>query len=179
MVFFENRNIKSVLDRNGGSIFVYHGSYMAIPDPRHDIGNEKNDFGKAFYVTNDKAYARQRAVSSSKRWGDPTMNTYRFRYAEASSQLNVQTQVYWSPTEEWAEFVLNNRRYGFKSGWDIVIGPISDLNFLRTVQGYDLGRIPYDDLLKSLDDTIAGTEDTMQIAFCSKKALGFLDYLGR
>lgn len=33
-------------------------------------------------------------------------------------------------------------------------------------------------LLEELDDTIAGTDDTMQIAFCSKKSLEFLDYLG-
>lgn len=173
-----SEDIRSVLE--DGEIVVYHGSNVAVRSPDTTVGRRKTDFGQGFYVTNDMSSALDIASQTFRRRkeGRPIVTSYLFDYRSALVNLESQLQVYWGPTDEWAEFIINNRTLRPTLAPDLVIGPIADHNIVMVINEFLQGRRPYDETVDILKNELFGTEDTMQIAFRSPASLAFLHYLG-
>lgn len=108
---------------------LYHGSNTVIE--KIDLSRSKphKDFGRGFYLTEDReqanVLARQRVMMSG---GHAVINEYEFDESVLSSGL-LKIKTFDGYTEEWAEFILRNRdkgREGNAHDYDIVIGPIAD-----------------------------------------------------
>lgn len=65
-------------------IILYHGSCNEYFIPKYGLGNEKHDYGKGFYLTNDLELAKEWAVSNPN-----SLNGYVHKYELDLSNLNV------------------------------------------------------------------------------------------
>lgn len=85
---------------------------------------------------------------------------------------NLKILRFESPTEEWAEFVFNNRRRNqqFVHDYDIVIGPIADDGVAYLLARYAEGSFTLKDLAKELEYKYLN----IQYFFGTKKAIDFL-----
>lgn len=48
-----------------GKIFLYHGTSDREIKPTYDLGNDKHDYGRGFYLTEDYELAKEWAVCRS------------------------------------------------------------------------------------------------------------------
>ncbi|MBP5513484.1 MAG: DUF3990 domain-containing protein [Bacteroidaceae bacterium] len=109
---------------------LYHGSNMSIVDIDLSKGRCGKDFGQGFYLSADEAQARQMAEITTFKLssGSPTVTAFEIDDAVLySGELRVK--VFEGYSEEWAEFVLMNRKNASHTpmhDYDIVIGPIAD-----------------------------------------------------
>ena len=107
---------------------LYHGSNVAVREVDLSRCKPFKDFGRGFYLTDIREQAQQMALRRVRITGEgvPVVTAYAFDEAcLRSGELNVK--VFEQPTEEWALFILaNRRRDGFFHGYDVVVGPIAD-----------------------------------------------------
>ena len=125
---------------------LYHGSNVVIDKIDLCLSRKGKDFGCGFYLNPNESQAREMAVRTAQRLqeGTPVVNAYLFDDSllmEDSTVLSVK--VFEDYSEEWAEFILMNRRNMTSTPahpYDIVIGPIADdtvgLQMRRFIQGY-------------------------------------------
>lgn len=125
---------------------LYHGSNVVIDKIDLCRSRKGKDFGCGFYLNPDESQAREMAVRTTQRQqeGVPVVNAFLFDDSlliEDDTTLSVK--VFEDYSEEWAKFVLMNRRNKTSTPahpYDIVIGPIADdtvgLQMYRFIQGY-------------------------------------------
>ena len=123
---------------------LYHGSNVAIE--RIDLSRSKRgkDFGQGFYLNANPDQAMDMATRTTRflNEGTPTLSCFEFDEDEATKDgLNIK--VFTDYTEEWAEFVVMNRKNNSDvpaHPYDIVIGPIADdtvgVQIRRFIMGY-------------------------------------------
>lgn len=105
---------------------LYHGTTEMIYDIKIIKSNRTLDFGQGFYTTTSfnqaKDWARRRARTNKK------IRFYVYQYQiHESDLLDLKVLKFDGPTDEWIEFVLNNRMdEAFIHDFDIVIGPVAD-----------------------------------------------------
>ena len=87
---------------------LYHGSNCTVKVPDLDHCKEDNDFGKAFYVTNDKKKAEMWALlkTDSEGKGKPTVSVY----ANNFNKLIVKDLGDYS-VESWIAVLIKHRGY--------------------------------------------------------------------
>lgn len=131
-------------------ITLYHGGTDIITTPEIREPNRTLDFGQGFYLTSSEKQAadwvRRRLTEAT-----PTgyVNLYHFAQPEAERQLNVK--IFESPTEEWLDFVMSNRRIpGFTHNYDIVVGPVANDRVYTAFALYEGGTISKDLLISEL-----------------------------
>ena len=76
---------------------IYHGSNVAVPNPRILINAYYKDFGYGFYCTNLEKQAKRWALTKK---GASIVNNY--SYAE---NRNLKSLCFEKMTEEWLELV--------------------------------------------------------------------------
>jgi len=125
-------------------MMLYHGSNSVIDKIDLSRGRKYKDFGQGFYTT----HLREQAVAWSKQVADrfggkPVVNEYEFDLdAAIADGLNVK--IFDRPNQEWAEFVIANRKKDgdeFRHDYDIVIGPVADDDIARIFGLYDMNII--------------------------------------
>lgn len=125
-------------------IYLYHGSNVAID--QIDLGKSKRgkDFGKGFYLNANPEQAMAMAIRTTTflNEGEPTLSCFGFDEEEAE-RLGLNIKIFSDYSEEWAEFVVLNRKNNSDSQahpYDIVIGPIADdtvgVQIRRFLMGY-------------------------------------------
>ena len=85
---------------------IYHGSNVAVPNPKILINGYYKDFGYGFYCTNLEKQAKRWALTKK---GASIVNNY--FYIE---NKNLKSLCFGEMTEEWLEFVVDCRRGSFK-----------------------------------------------------------------
>ncbi len=124
-------------------ITLYHGSNVLIEDIDLTRSKKGKDFGCGFYLNRDKAQALSMADRTTRIMGEgePIISAFEFDADAASERLNIK--IFSGYNEEWAEFVVMNRRNNTSNPahpYDIVIGPIADdtvgVQIRRFVMGY-------------------------------------------
>jgi hypothetical protein len=170
---------------------LFHGSNQTVvfPDSHHIedgdvIRAHHRDFGMGFYLHFDRNGADEWAgvVIAIKRAGKPTINRYSFKYRSDlliySFDKNNEKDLY-----DWLDYVLWNRGYteltprnplGTKE-YDIVIGPIANNEYGKSIQLLTDGDIPGDTLEEQKRNFIKGNFlliDRLgeQLCFKTKKA---------
>ena len=123
---------------------LYHGSNVAIE--RIDLSRSKRgkDFGQGFYLNANPKQAMEMATRTTRflNEGVATLSCFEFDEAEAISK-NLNIMIFPDYSEEWAEFVVMNRKNNSDvptHPYDIVIGPIADdtvgVQIRRFMMGY-------------------------------------------
>lgn len=152
---------------------LYHGSNQSIEKIDLSQGKKYKDFGCGFYTT----HLYEQAVFWSKRIADrfggiATVTEFEFNLdAAVADGLNIK--VFDNPDEEWALFVMANRRQEgeeFNHDYDIVIGPVADDKMARLFGLYDMDII-------NLDAVVAGLvykDLNSQYFFATERSLNYI-----
>ena len=125
-------------------IRLYHGSNVAIEQIDLSRSKRGKDFGQGFYLNTNPNQAMEMAARTTRflNEGTPTLSCFEFDEEEAvKNGLNIK--VFPDYSEEWAEFVVMNRKNDSDvptHPYDIVIGPIVDdtvgVQIRRFIMGY-------------------------------------------
>ncbi|MBD5132374.1 MAG: DUF3990 domain-containing protein [Clostridiales bacterium] len=123
---------------------LYHGSNVAIEEIDLSRSKRGKDFGQGFYLNANPDQAMEMAVRTTRflNEGTPTLSCFEFDEDETiKNGLNIK--VFPDYSEEWAEFVVMNRKNNSDipaHPYDIVIGPIADdtvgVQIRRFILGY-------------------------------------------
>lgn len=154
---------------------LHHGSNMGIESIDLAMSKPGKDFGKGFYLNPDYEQAFLWAESRVKalQEGSPTVTSYEFDLNSALEE-GLSVKIFEGYTEEWAEFVVGNRRNSSDKSshsYDIVIGPIANDNVGRQIQLYMQGYWSIAQLIEKIKYT---AKKSIQYFFGSDKALTFL-----
>jgi hypothetical protein len=126
-------------------IILYHGSNLKISVIDLAITKKGKDFGKGFYLNanRDQAYLMAKRTVRRTGKGEPILNAYQFDDSILKKSNGLNIKIFEDYTEEWAEFILRNRKNDSdvnSHNYDIVIGPIADdtvgVQIYRFLQGY-------------------------------------------
>ena len=134
-------------------MILYHGTLSLFDDIDITKGKGYKDFGKGFYLTQDKQHAtrlvernKQIELNRRKRLNTPnsliTMYLYKFELdllALKNSNIKIK---YFDTTNimEWVDFVLQNRSSPTKChSYDIVIGATADDDTRLSLDTYQIG----------------------------------------
>ncbi len=107
-------------------MLLYHGSNIVIEEIDLAKSRPNKDFGKAFYLSADKKQAEEMAKFKVLTSGGEETVTI-FEFDELHLQ-DISIKRFESYSEEWAEFVYNNRdeKQDFRHDYDLVFGPIAN-----------------------------------------------------
>lgn len=134
-------------------IYLYHGSYVAVPEIDLKKCNPGLDFGLGFYVTTSYEQAVSFVPNSVKRniragvipdnfdVNDGQISVYRFKVCP-----DLQVHIFEGADLEWLHFVAANRNrelfpeiYQQLRDVDVICGKIADDNTSRVLNGYVTG----------------------------------------
>lgn len=156
-------------------IKLHHGSYMYIE--RIDLAKSRpgKDFGKGFYLNPDFEQAMLWGKSRAKiiSTGEAIVTSFEFDLDQAIND-GLSIKVFEDYSDEWAEFVVANRRNASNNqlhNYDIVIGPIADDNVGRQIQLYMQGYWSIEQLIEKIKYT---AKKSVQYFFASEKSLTYL-----
>lgn len=152
-------------------MLLYHGSNMAIVDIDLAKSRPNKDFGKAFYLSANRKQAENMAefkVLTSG--GEISVSVFEFDELHLQD-LNIK--CFESYSEEWAEFVYNNRdeKQDFHHDYDLVYGPIANDTVGVQIRDLRERKISMRKFLKKLE-YYKGI--TFQYAFCTPLAISKL-----
>ena len=146
---------------------LYHGSNVAVKDPRILQSDRRLDFGTGFYLTSSYDQAERWAFLTMKRRGagKPVITVYNFNENMLAS-LNVIR--FDKPTAEWLKFGSKNRNgKDFVDQSDLVIGPVANDRTMPVIKLYLSGIYDEAETVKRL----LPQKLKDQFAFKSDKAL--------
>jgi len=154
---------------------LYHGSTLAVKEPRILTILKTSDFGTGFYTTSSLKQAIDWAKAKKRRRkkGMPIVSFFDFN-AECA-KLDLEIKHFETPDEEWLEFVVANRKavYAGKK-YDLVIDPVADDQTITVIDNYMKGLFSAKVALTELEPQ----KLTDQYAFLTQKALSYLTYEG-
>lgn len=152
-------------------MLLYHGSNMMIEEVDLNKSRPYKDFGKAFYLSSDEKQALEMAKFKVLIGGGKVCVTA-FDFDEQDLNM-LKIKRFESYTEEWAEFVYNNRdeKQDFRHDFDLVYGPIANDTVGVQIRDLRERKISFAAFLKNLE-YYKGV--TFQYAFCTPLAVSKL-----
>ena len=161
-------------------MILYHGSDQIIKSPDLRSPARTLDFGSGFYTTTNKEQAEAFAVkvyNRSIRAGvtpnGKIISIYEADYEAMQRKLEILR--FESPSKEWFDFVIANRRSVWQGKrYDIIYGPVANDTIYRTLIAFETGEL-------SIQETIARLKVRKlydQMTFTSEKAITFLGFKG-
>ena len=155
-------------------IELHHGSNVAIKEIDLTKGRLGKDFGKGFYLSEDKQQAMRMAMLVTHRegFGQPIITSFLFDETILfSNKLNI---LYFdSYSKEWAEFVILNRNNKTNTpihNYDIVYGPIANDRIGLQIKRLEQGIQTPEDFLNN----VRFIHPTFQYYFGTPKSLQYL-----
>lgn len=130
-------------------MILYHGSIEIVENPEIRIPSRSLDYGYGFYTTTSLKQAEdwvKRKLNSNTPVG--YVNIY-----ELDNNLikSLKALLFESPTEEWVDFVMNNRtNKDFNHDFDIVYGPVANDMVYAAFALYEGGIIDKQNLISEL-----------------------------
>ncbi len=162
-------------------MILYHGSNVKIDTIDLSKGRKFKDFGQGFYCTTIKEQAEFMAIRTTRRCqkGEPIVS--RFELDEKIFEdKEIKVKKFDKPTEEWAEFILNNRNKYFKdidslvcnsdNKYDLVIGPVADDDIVALLWQINDSLSTVSDIVNRLKYK----ELTNQYSFHTEKSLKYI-----
>ena len=132
---------------------LFHGTNMDFDHISLSKCKPNKDFGKGFYLTDILQQARLMAIRrcTFEGKGTPVVQTYHFDES-CLTDGNLKTKVFHEVCQEWAEFIIMNRKARGKKvhDFDIVIGPIADDGVVYQINLYLQRLITIETLVKEL-----------------------------
>ena len=132
---------------------LYHGTYLDIGRIDLKLSMKGKDFGQGFYLSDNieqaKAFAKLRSLGKT---AVPVVNVYECTdFASMGNDIKIKTFDEYS--EEWAEFVLLNRKNRNDTplhDFDIVYGPIADDKIGQQIRKFMDGEITMETFIERL-----------------------------
>ena len=155
-------------------MFLYHGSNIQVQEPLILTRLRALDFGAGFYTTSSREQAEKwaRVVTKRRQTGVPTISIYSF---QESVPDNVKILKFESPSGDWLDFVVANRKEQLVSmQYDLVIGPVANDTTLPVIDDYADGKYTKDEAIRRL----LPQKLTNQYAFLTDRALPLLTFSG-
>ena len=155
-------------------MIIYHGSYIAVKEPKILSANRFLDFGEGFYTTTsyEQACSWARRVSDNRNSRQSIISEYNFDMEKAVN--NLQIIRFDEPSPEWLHFVSECRRGKEPlSEYDIAMGPVANDNVYATIRFFELG-------IYSVDEAIIRLKVEKifnQILFHTEQALNYCAYI--
>ena len=164
---------------------LYHGSQYIIKKPRFGVGNKHNDYGLAFYCTEDIELAKEWACTEEK---SGYVNSYLLQ-AEDLTELNLCDGTY--HILNWLAILLENRIFRVNSELKSLAKDYILNNFMPDYKKYDIIRgYRADDSnfsfanaflnnqisLQQLEKAMVLGDLGQQVAVRSQKAFGCLNF---
>lgn len=150
---------------------LYHGSNVAVREPRLFKSDRRADFGSGFYLTSSFEQAKRWAELVAKRRGRGAPLVSVFEFDENWPQ-GLDVLVFEGATVEWLSFVGANRRGDAVRERDLVIGPVADDNTMPTLRLYFSGDYTEEEAIRRL----LPQRLRDQYAFKTQRALDLLTY---
>lgn len=153
---------------------LFHGSNIKIDVI--DLAKSKpfKDFGKGFYLSDDKIQAMEMTnFKSLISGGDPVVTIFEFDVLGLDSS-NLKIKRFYSYSDEWLDFIIANREGHKVEKYDFVYGPIADDKVGFQLRRYKDDVIDRTELLERLK-YMKGI--TFQYFFGSKGAITYLTIL--
>lgn len=130
-------------------MILYHGSTEIVDKPEIRIPSRTLDYGSGFYTTTSFKQAEdwvKRKLNTSIQVG--YVNVYEF---DEDLIKNLNALLFESPTEEWVDFVMNNRtNKDFNHDFDVVYGPVANDKVYAAFALYEGGIIDKHTLISEL-----------------------------
>jgi len=157
-------------------MILYHGSTEIVEKPRIITSDKFLDFGYGFYTTTSKEQALRWAEIKKKRIKSENsfLNIYEIDNTIFSNSL-LSILKFNTPSSEWLEFVIGNRRGSIRHNYDIVRGPVANDTLYRIITIYESGILTFEETIKRLK----AHELFDQLSFHSEKALENLVFTGK
>ena len=122
---------------------LFHGSFLAVPQPLTNVGRRELDFGPGFYVTQlrDQAVRWARRVCVIRAIvTPPVISAYEFD--EALLPSDARRLIFQHYDREWLDFIVASRRGDNPwEEYDIIEGGVANDHVIDTVEDYYAGRI--------------------------------------
>ena len=118
-------------------LILYHGSNVAVSEPKLVEQNRFLDFGYGFYTTTNKMQAVGFAdkVTKRRKEGIPTVSIYEIDEEKAFSECSVLK--FNAPDEAWLDFVSKNREGKYEGEkYDFIYGPVANDDVYTTFTLY-------------------------------------------
>ena len=131
-------------------MILYHGSNVAVEQPRLIEQNRFLDFGYGFYTTTNLDQATNFAQKVIvRRGGKAILNVYEFDESDQMARLKVKR--FTAPDEEWLDFVSAHRNGTYDGEqYDLIIGAVANDDVYRTLQVYSVGLLTKEQALEAL-----------------------------
>jgi hypothetical protein len=147
---------------------LYHGSTVGVEKPDLQKCRPETDFGQAFYTTTSFEQAAKWAKIKQKRSNTKTSIVSVFEFNEnILYSENYKVRHFEKATEEWLEFVINNRRGISMGNYDFVMGPVANDALYATILLYEQDIISANAAIERLKSYTLFD----QLSFHSEKAL--------
>ena len=156
-------------------MILYHGSNVAVSEPKLVQQNRFLDFGFGFYTTTNKAQTISFADKVLKRRGNggKIVSIYDFNEQTAFNECSLLR--FNAPDEAWLDFVSENRSGNYKGEtYDLVYGPVANDDVYTTFTLYSAGALTKEQTL----ETLKIKKLYNQLVLTSEKALKFLKFIG-
>ena len=153
---------------------VYHGSLEIVETPEIREPNRTLDYGSGFYTTTSSEQAEEwvRRKMKSNRVAKGFVNEYEL---DIDNLQSVKCLLFESPTDEWIDFVMNNRlNKDFVHDFDVVYGPVANDRVYTCFALYEGGLMSKQNLLAELktyelvDQYLFHTEQALQLLTFTK-----------
>ena len=156
-------------------IELYHGSNIEIDKIDLKKGRLGKDFGRGFYMSEDKTQALKMAQTAVDReeTGNPTITTFLFDDSLLHIPNTLNVKVFKEYSKEWAQFVFMNRSNKTETqthDFDVVYGPIANDKVGVQIRRFMMKYIDIEQLVKELEFV----HPTFQYFFGTEKALSYL-----
>lgn len=133
-------------------MILYHGSDIIIEKIDLDKCKPFKDFGKGFYLSESPRQAYELATIRAGMSGlEPVVNRFKVDDDILTNSDGLKVKIFKDYSEEWADFVLNNRDGRPTEQFDIVYGPIANDKVgvqIRLLKGQYINRIEFLERLK-------------------------------
>lgn len=152
---------------------IYHGSIEKVESPEIRESNRTLDYGQGFYTTTsyEQAEAWVRRRMNEKRASRGYVCVYEL---DERALQNLNTLIFDQPTEEWVDFVMQNRtQKGYVHEFDIVYGPVANDRVYAAFALYEGGLINKQALIAELK----AYKFVDQYLFHTEKALHALAFI--
>ena len=158
---------------------LYHGSNAAFREIDLAVCRPNKDFGCGFYLSPDKSAAERMAVRTARRFGGrPHVMAFDF---DESVLDDLPARRFSGPSEEWAMFVMANRRPDMPSAdhnrdnrYGIVVGPVANDDLALLFRQFSRGLATVEMLVREM----RYKQLTVQYSFHTPAALSALDFAG-
>ena len=129
---------------------IYHGSIDKVEIPEIRGSNRTLDYGRGCYTTTSYKQAEDwvRRRMTEKKVSVGYVCVYEL---DESALQNLRALVFETPTDEWVDFVMQNRtRKGFDHDYDLVYGPVANDKVYAAFALYEGGLIDKKTLISEL-----------------------------